>query len=484
MPRSLPLSAALVLCLLTALAPAAAANVPAPVIKRNTVRIPSAGNMANGTLTTKVTYTHTHASAASSTGNSIGLARGYQFKLRTCVAYHLHATTPVPSCAERAVDTRWNIGPVYTYAPSVTLSGRPRPTTQPWGYLKAYVEVLYLNAGTWAMSAHSWPDDGLQGAGIGVAAQNRTVGTLPANSTATFDSPFTGAVNSGQPDSICTEQPAAADGSSLPAAVSTSHAAFAGAPAYYEVGLPTGAYAGTAPLGVMLVIHGGGWTITSTGAVQSMRSRADRWRARGWETVNLSYRGCGSSVADVLWFYDRARAWYGAGARICSLGLSAGGHLALLVAAQRPDLYCAVSEAGPTDLRRIRDEVAYNPATGIADQTIGGRWVHNLGAAAFGAENLDAFSPAAQVSPTLTRTRVLQGFPADDATVPYGQAIDLADAMRAADPAAYVDSVQLAGGSIPFGHGHVSQAALDDFHAREAQLVAPVSEATVPLAAR
>ena len=32
-----------------------------------------------------------------------------------------------------------------------------------------------------------------------------------------------------------------------------------GAPAYYEVGLPTGAYAGQAPRGAMLVIHGGGW---------------------------------------------------------------------------------------------------------------------------------------------------------------------------------------------------------------------------------
>jgi hypothetical protein len=46
--------------------------------------------------------------------------------------------------------------------------------------------------------------------------------------------------------------------------------------------------------------------------------------------------------------------------------------------------------------------------------------------------------------------------------------------MRAANPAAYVDDVQLAVGTIPFAHGRVTQTALDDFYARETQLVAPV----------
>lgn len=50
-----------------------------------------------------------------------------------------------------------------------------------------------------------------------------------------------------------------------------------------------------------------------------------------------------------------------------------------------------------------------------------------------------------------------------------------ATAMRAANPVAYVDHVQLAMGTIPFAHGRVTQGALADFHSREAQLVAPVS---------
>jgi hypothetical protein len=53
--------------------------------------------------------------------------------------------------------------------------------------------------------------------------------------------------------------------------------------------------------------------------------------------------------------------------------------------------------------------------------------------------------------------------------------------MRAANPAAYLDNVRLAIGTIPFGHGVVTQPALDDFHAREARLVAPITAPTVAL---
>ena len=46
-------------------------------------------------------------------------------------------------------------------------------------------------------------------------------------------------------------------------------------------------------------------------------------------------------------------------------------------------------------------------------------------------------------------------------------------------PDAYVDSVQLAAGSIPFGHGAITHAAYDDFRAREAKLVGAVTTPTV-----
>jgi protease II len=200
--------------------------------------------------------------------------------------------------------------------------------------------------------------------------------------------------------------------------------------------------------------------------------------------VNLTYRPCGQSLADTLWFYDKARAWFGADAKICATGSSSAGHLALLIGAERPDLYCAVSMAGPTDLTKIQAEGAYNAVTGEFDSTLGGRWVHNLGAAAFGEENLRSYSPAARVTAGLRSTRVLQAFSAHDALVPYQQAADLADAMRAANPDAYVDDVQLEAGTVRFAHAPVTQAALDELYAREERLVAPVTAPTVALARR
>jgi hypothetical protein len=197
--------------------------------------------------------------------------------------------------------------------------------------------------------------------------------------------------------------------------------------------------------------------------------------------VNLTYHACGDSFGDVLWFYDKARAWFGPGAKICAHGYSAGAHLGLLVGATRPDLYCVVSQAGPTDLTTIQGELAYDAATGQHSQTLGGRYVHNLAAAAFGEENLPAYSPAAQAATSLKDTRVLQGFSADDPLVPYQQAADLAGAMQAANPGAYVDNLQLETGTIPFGHGGVTQAALNDYYAAERRLVAPITAPTVAL---
>jgi acetyl esterase/lipase len=183
----------------------------------------------------------------------------------------------------------------------------------------------------------------------------------------------------------------------------------------------------------------------------------------------------------VLWFYDKARAWFGPNAAIGAFGISAGAHLSLLLAANRAGVYSVVSEAGPTDLTTIQGQGAYNPATGLYDFTLGSRWVHNLGAAAFGEENLGGYSPARQARSTLNRTRVLQAFAADDSIVPYQQATDLAGALRRANLAAYVDNVRLPKGTIPFGHGRVTQAAFDDFRARERRLVAPITTPTVAI---
>jgi acetyl esterase/lipase len=484
--RLMLITAATLLC--TALsAPTALANIPPTVTKANTVRLPAYGNIPDGTLTTTLTYQTATASATAATGNTIGLGKGALFTLTTCVAYHLQGAAPVSSCADRSVDTRANAATTYTYAPTVTLAGQPRPGGQAaWGYFTAYSQILMQIGGATSFAAHTWPDDGLQGAGLPVAATGATTATLPANTPVTLaDLGYNGQINTGQADSICRPLAAASNGTALPAGVVSSHPGFAGAPAYYEVGLPTGAYAGQAPRGAMLVIHGGGWVTNGIGAVQASRAEANRWRARGFETVNFTYRGCGRSIADATWFYDKARARFGAAAKICATGVSAGGHLSLMLAATRPDVYCVDSQAGPTDLRTIQTQPAYDPATGTLGQTWGGRWAHNIGAAAFGEENLAAASPVALAGGPLRNTRLLQGFSSDDYLVPWAQATTLGDAVRAANPAAYVDDVRLAPGTaVGFGHGRTTAAALADYYAREVQLVAPIAGSTIPLALR
>jgi hypothetical protein len=244
---------ALALLVLGSSVPCAAANVPAPVVKNNPVRFAPAGSQPNGTLTTTVTYTDTNASATASTAYTILLQPGSFFRLRTCLAYHLSGQTPVSRCAERTVDTTSNASTVNAYAPRITLAGQPRPTTQPWGYFTGYTEVHSRNGTAWQLRAHSWPIRGLLGAGVPVAPQDLDIGTLPPNSTVTLDGAFTGAINTGQPDSICTAVPEPSNGLPLPAGVSTSDPAFPGSPAYYEIGLPRGNYAGLPPRGVMLV---------------------------------------------------------------------------------------------------------------------------------------------------------------------------------------------------------------------------------------
>jgi acetyl esterase/lipase len=467
-------AAAIAATALSLLTPAAQANVPVSVTQTNTVRVPSLANTADGTLTTKLNYTDRTATATTSTGNTVWLGKGAYFKLTTCVAYHLQGHAPVSSCARRYVDTRTNTATVYTYAPAVTLTGQTRPSASPtWGYFSAYAEVAYQTGTSFTLLSHSWPDSGIQGAGLPVDAQGATSAALPATQPVPIDGPYTGQINSGQPDDICAAEPAASNGSPLPAGVHTSDPAFTGAPAYYEVGAPSGAFTGQAPRGTVLVIHGGGWSINGVGSVQASRGEADRWRARGYQTVNFTYRACGQSLADVAWFYDKTRAASGPTAKICATGVSAGGNLALLLAVNRPGVYCVVSEAGPTDLSTIQSQLAYDVYTGTLNQTNGGRWVHNLGVAAFGGENLTRFSPAALATGSLTTTRVLQGFSADDALIPWQQATELRDAMLAANPSAYNDADRLAKGTVPFGHGAVTQAALNDFYARELQLISP-----------
>jgi acetyl esterase/lipase len=211
----------------------------------------------------------------------------------------------------------------------------------------------------------------------------------------------------------------------------------------------------------MLVVHGGSWFSVGQGGVAAMRADADRWRARGWRTLNVTYRACAQSLGDVQWFYDRARKLWGDALPYCALGASAGGHLALELAASRNGLYCVIAQAGVTD------------AAGLLAGGEGPRRLYNTMLSAFGPDNLTALSPARNPG-ALAATRVLYVAATADPVVPAAQGDALQQGIRGANPNAYVDVLGLPDGDVQWVHRAVSSAGLGEYFAREAKLVAPL----------
>lgn len=106
------------------------------------------------------------------------------------------------------------------------------------------------------------------------------------------------------------------------------------------------------PKGVMMIIHGGGWTLVGKQYLDT--SDAYWWRTRGYTTYDIDYRGGLDSLADVIAAYDHLRSRF-ARATICVQGLSAGGTLALLLAAERPSVACVITEGGISDITTMPD---------------------------------------------------------------------------------------------------------------------------------
>jgi acetyl esterase/lipase len=278
--------------------------------------------------------------------------------------------------------------------------------------------------------------------------------------------------NSGLPGSTCVASSGGlAYGAPTDAGV-TMTGLGADAPAYYEIGNPSGAFLGHAPKGLMIVIHGGGWYTVGPAAVAWNRDKANRWRETGWQTINIDYRACAQSIPDVLWFMQRIRLMRPR-AVICATGVSAGGHLALMLASVRKDLACAIALAGPSDLGGMQNQLTFDKVTGLNTPT-GSVQLFNVAVAAFGAKP----SPLVFSSPTRYASnisaRLLLASGVTDPLVSLTQNANFAIAMRAANPSAYVDVAALPTGPAAFVHTRVTQASLDDLRAREDALVAPL----------
>lgn len=98
-----------------------------------------------------------------------------------------------------------------------------------------------------------------------------------------------------------------------------------------------------------MVIHGGGWVFTGPASLPLESTRVGWFTHLGWAVYQVDYRPGWLSVVDVVAAYDHLRHLYPRGP-ICAYGESAGGQLAMLLAASRPSLRCVISVAGITDL--------------------------------------------------------------------------------------------------------------------------------------
>jgi len=122
----------------------------------------------------------------------------------------------------------------------------------------------------------------------------------------------------------------------------------------YEVKGPTG---GVPSKGTVLAFHGGGWLWSGAQFLRSMDDDVQRWRDRGFTTVNATYMPGKQSILDAVDFEDAILKSRMGGKPTITTGESAGGHLALMVAAKRPKVDLAVGQGAPTSLEKIADEV-------------------------------------------------------------------------------------------------------------------------------
>lgn len=201
--------------------------------------------------------------------------------------------------------------------------------------------------------------------------------------------------------------------------------------------------------GTVILIHGGAWMLHGREhALREHERHAARLNRLGFDTVAITYRPGHRALGDVVAFYDRLRARLGTREPICALGDSAGGHLALMLAARRATLDCAIARGAPTDLRAAH-----------------GVWREPV------ARELAPYAPLPRISPVTyagrLAGRVLASQARRDPVVGIGQLARLRRAGRGR-----VATMVLPPGGAGYVHAHVSPAALARLERAEARLLA------------
>jgi hypothetical protein len=215
---------------------------------------------------------------------------------------------------------------------------------------------------------------------------------------------------------------------------------------YHEWGAPSGAFEGKPPRGYVLVVHGGAWLNVGADLVAAARYKADEFRARGWATLNTTYKPGAASVDDLTRSARFLRERAGPDAPVCLWGGSAGGQLVLLAAA-RGAYDCVITEAGPTDLVSVQHQLANGSILGPVAGYLRAVLV-------FGLDKLWQNSPV-RVAREI-HGRLLMATAATDSYVP----LDQMDEMQAARP--QTRTLVLDGGSPSdplFVHAFITPAA-------------------------
>jgi acetyl esterase/lipase len=167
---------------------------------------------------------------------------------------------------------------------------------------------------------------------------------------------------------------------------------------------------------VVMLIHGGGWSGLSPAGLRLEVGISPIFRKLGYATFSVDYRRGAQGLADLESFYEQARRRVGPRVPICAYGVSAGGHLALMLAVNHPDLACVIDLAGPTDLAALRTER-------------GGGRAYQIARAVFGPKLLNAMSPALHASSI--RSKLLLVYADNDPLVPAAQGLQMARAAPA-----------------------------------------------------
>jgi dienelactone hydrolase len=219
-------------------------------------------------------------------------------------------------------------------------------------------------------------------------------------------------------------------------------------PPQSRFGAPVGSFAGERPKALILLIHGGGWEGENPQAFEQEAALAPIFQKRGFATLTFDYRAGEQGLADAERFYRQARRKVGPDVPVCAYGASAGGHVALMLAARNPDLACAVSLAGPTDLPALDDEP-------------GGQDSYDLAVQAFGRDALKRLSPVEHAKAIKARLMLVAA--QNDPLVPVAQA----RAMAKAKPGTQVIVLPAGDEGGPFIHSKVDSRAATQALVRE-----------------